>query len=125
MPASRRAVVVPGLYRPAPGTCHAVAARGLVYTAGVLPLDAEGRVVGAGDAEKQADCVFRNLDDILKASGATWGEVVVISSVDAAVLVVGTAIGLGPNFPLVCIYGCTRRGCSCSRCVLRSAGPEG
>lgn len=79
MPASRRAVVVPGLYPPVPGTCHAVAARGLVYTAGVLPLDAQGRIVGDGDAEKQADCVFRNLDAILKALGATWGEVVRIN----------------------------------------------
>jgi enamine deaminase RidA (YjgF/YER057c/UK114 family) len=45
-------------------------ASGLVFTAGACPLDAEGRVVGAGDHEMQARVCLQNLIDALGLEGA-------------------------------------------------------
>jgi reactive intermediate/imine deaminase len=55
-----------------------VAARGgrTVYIAGQVALDAQGRVVGAGDLAAQTRQVFANLDIALKAAGATFANVV-------------------------------------------------
>ena len=67
----------PGLSTPT-GYSHIVSARGgrTVYIAGQVALDAQGRVVGAGDLAAQTRQVFANLDIALKASGATFANVV-------------------------------------------------
>lgn len=60
------------------GYSHIVSARGgrTVYIAGQVALDAQGRVVGAGDLAAQTRQVFANLDIALKAAGATFANVV-------------------------------------------------
>lgn len=62
---------VPGLAR-TPGYSHAAAASGgrLVLTAGAVPLDADGNLVGIGDRVAQARQVLGNLRAALGAVGA-------------------------------------------------------
>ncbi|RDI64096.1 RidA family protein [Nocardia pseudobrasiliensis] len=47
----------------------------LVWTAGQVPMDADGRLVGAGDWETQTRQVFTNVSEALRAGGASWREV--------------------------------------------------
>lgn len=47
-----------------------------LYISGQLPLDKDGNLVGEGDFGAQAEQVFANLDAALKASGATFKDVV-------------------------------------------------
>jgi len=55
---------------------HAVQAGQLVYTSGQIPLDpASGKLV-EGDIEAQARQVFKNLEAVLTAAGASWSHVV-------------------------------------------------
>jgi enamine deaminase RidA (YjgF/YER057c/UK114 family) len=68
---------VPGLSQP-PGYSHVVVASGsrLVTTAGAVPLDAEGNLVGAGDRHAQARQTLENLALALEAVGATGRDVI-------------------------------------------------
>jgi len=55
---------------------QAVAAGGFIFTAGQVALDpATGEMVG-GDAAAQARRVMENLTAVLRAGGASWGDVV-------------------------------------------------
>jgi enamine deaminase RidA (YjgF/YER057c/UK114 family) len=67
----------PGLSQP-PGYSHVVVASGrrLVTTAGVVPLDAEGNLVGAGDLLVQARKTLENLASALEAVGARGQDVI-------------------------------------------------
>lgn len=67
---------VPELFAP-PGYAHVAIANGarLVTTAGAVPLDAEGNLVGPGDIKKQTRQVIDNLIAQLAAAGASGGEV--------------------------------------------------
>lgn len=47
-----------------------------LYVSGQIALDAKGNLVGAGDFAAQAEQVFANLDTALKASGASFRNVV-------------------------------------------------
>ncbi len=49
---------------------------GLIFISGVCGWDAEGKIVAADDAAKQARVAFENLKDILTASGATFADVI-------------------------------------------------
>ena len=66
----------PGLSDP-PGYSHAVVASGgrLVTTAGAVPLDAGGNLVGHGDYAAQTQQVLDNLTLALAAAGADGGDV--------------------------------------------------
>ena len=57
---------------PPPGYSHVAVARGgtMVFTAGAVPLDAEGNLVGEGDASTQTERVIDNLLAALEAGGA-------------------------------------------------------
>jgi enamine deaminase RidA (YjgF/YER057c/UK114 family) len=70
----------PGLSQP-PGYSHVVVASGrrLVTTAGAVPLDAEGNLVGAGDLLVQAGQTLENLASALEAVGATAQDVIKIT----------------------------------------------
>ncbi len=63
---------------PPPGYSHVAIARGatLVFTAGAVPLDGDGNVVGDGDAVAQAHRVIANLLTQLDAAGAGPADVV-------------------------------------------------
>jgi enamine deaminase RidA (YjgF/YER057c/UK114 family) len=66
----------PGL-SPPPGYAHVASGGGrLVFTAGAVPLDAEGRLVGEGDYDAQTEQVVANLEAALAAGGATPADVV-------------------------------------------------
>jgi enamine deaminase RidA (YjgF/YER057c/UK114 family) len=67
----------PALSQP-PGYSHVVVASGsrLVTTAGAVPLDAEGNLVGAGDLLLQARQTLENLASALEAVGATGRDVI-------------------------------------------------
>ncbi len=56
---------------------HAVVATGrLAFVAGQVALDAEGRLVGAGDLAAQTAQALRNLETVLGELGAAWTDVV-------------------------------------------------
>ena len=58
---------------------HAVSIEGpakLVYVAGQISMDENGKVVGAGDMRAQAAQVFKNLTEVLRAAGAGWNDVI-------------------------------------------------
>ena len=69
-----------GLSQP-PGYSHVVVASGrrLVTTAGAVPLDAEGNLVGAGDLLVQARQTLENLALALEAVGARGQNVIKVT----------------------------------------------
>ena len=60
------------------GYTHVVTSTGgkTIYIAGQVALDASGKLVGAGDLRAQAVQVFENLKVALEAAGATFDDVV-------------------------------------------------
>ena len=65
-----------GLAAP-PGYTHVAIASGtLVFTAGAVPIDADGELVGDGDIEAQTELVLANLLRQLEAGGAGPDDVV-------------------------------------------------
>jgi enamine deaminase RidA (YjgF/YER057c/UK114 family) len=70
----------PGLSQP-PGYSHVVVASGrrLITTAGAVPLDSEGNLVGAGDLLVQARKTLENLASALEAVGARGQDVIKIT----------------------------------------------
>jgi enamine deaminase RidA (YjgF/YER057c/UK114 family) len=71
-------VTVPTLFPP-PTYSHATvveAGTKLAFLAGAVPLDVDGKVVGAGDAVRQAEQVLVNLGEQLRAVGSGLGHVV-------------------------------------------------
>jgi enamine deaminase RidA (YjgF/YER057c/UK114 family) len=80
---------VPELTEP-PGYWHYAIASGsrLVFTAGAVPLDPTGGLVGAGDHEVQTEQVLANLLATLEAAGARVDDVV-----KTTVFVVGEEAG--------------------------------
>lgn len=75
---TREEVRVPG--RPELShAAEAVRAAGYVFVAGILPVDASGRLVGEGDVVSQARFVFGELDRILAAAGCSVGDVTKVS----------------------------------------------
>jgi len=54
---------------------QAIKLGGLLFTSGQIPLDAAGQLVDGG-IEEQTHQVFRNLEAVLSAAGATFQDVV-------------------------------------------------
>src|SRR4051794_2011678 len=77
MPADIERRISPDLFPP-PGYSHAVISRApaTVWTAGGVPLDADGALVGPGDVSAQAAQVLANLTTALEGAGATPSDVV-------------------------------------------------
>ena len=94
---------------PPPGYSHVAVGRGgtMVFTAGAVPLDAQGELVGQGDAVAQAEKVIENLLAALETGGAGPGDVakttVYVVGVSHAVqvdvwqVVRNSAIGAAPS----------------------------
>ncbi|HLM10417.1 MAG TPA: RidA family protein [Thermoleophilaceae bacterium] len=51
----------------------------LVYTAGMVPVDSERNIVGAGDIRAQTEQTLRNLSAVLERCGAGLGDVVKVT----------------------------------------------
>ena len=59
---------------------HAWKAGNTIYTAGQIALDSDGNLVGKGDIAAQTDQVFKNLQAVLAAAGASLADVVKINT---------------------------------------------
>ncbi len=70
---------MPGLPEPLSHYTDAVRAGELLFVSGIVPVDAEGSLVGAGDVVAQARHVFDNLREVLAAAGAEPSDVVKVS----------------------------------------------
>jgi len=68
------------IYAPAGPYSHAAVAGKTIYISAQLPLDRDGKLVGAGDAAAQAEQVFHNLQRVLAAAGATLDDVVKLTT---------------------------------------------
>ncbi len=53
----------------------AVAAGGFLYISGMLPVNADGELVGAGDVIRQSEQVLDNIHAVLRAAGVTFDDV--------------------------------------------------
>jgi 2-iminobutanoate/2-iminopropanoate deaminase len=53
-----------------------VEAGGFLYVSGMLPVDADGQLVGAGDPIRQTEQVLDNVAAVLRAAGAGFEDVV-------------------------------------------------
>lgn len=72
-----RHLVRPDGLPPTNGYSHAVAFNGpLIVVSGQVPLDADGRLIGADDPEAQIRQVFANLGAALAAAGGRMDDVV-------------------------------------------------
>ncbi|TCH98089.1 RidA family protein [Roseococcus sp. SYP-B2431] len=71
----------PGLMR-TPSYSHAAVASGArtIYTAGQVAVDENGALVGSGDLEAQTKQVMANLGKALTAGGASFADVVKITT---------------------------------------------
>ena len=72
----------PALSKPT-GYTHIVEVTGpnkTIYISGQIAYDKEGKLVGAGDMQAQAEQVFKNLEAALTAAGAKFSDVVKMNS---------------------------------------------
>jgi enamine deaminase RidA (YjgF/YER057c/UK114 family) len=73
-------IAAPGV-APGKGYTHVVAGAGrLIAISGQIALDETGQLVGPGDAEAQARQVFENLRRCLAAAGATFDDVLKLTT---------------------------------------------
>ncbi len=72
----RRIRLVGQLAEPIGPFTDGVEAGGFLYVSGMLPFDANGDLVGAGDVARQTEQVLDNVCDVLRAAGATFDDVV-------------------------------------------------
>ena len=54
---------------------QAVAANGVLYTAGQIAIDPATGQMSTGDVREQTEAVMRNLAAVITAAGATWTDV--------------------------------------------------
>jgi enamine deaminase RidA (YjgF/YER057c/UK114 family) len=70
----------PGVHSPQANYSHVTRVGNTLYISGQLGLDAEGKLVGPGDAEAQAEQCFRNLKTIVAHFGGSLDDIVKITS---------------------------------------------
>jgi 2-iminobutanoate/2-iminopropanoate deaminase len=75
----REEIRVPELAEPVSHYTDAVRAGELLFLSGFVPVDGDGRLVGADDVVAQAVQVFANLRAVLDAAGATFADVVKVT----------------------------------------------
>jgi 2-iminobutanoate/2-iminopropanoate deaminase len=73
---TRREFRVPTQAEPISHFTDAVQAGELLFVSGVVPVDAERRLVGGDDVAAQARAVFANMAQILDAAGCSFADVV-------------------------------------------------
>src|SRR2546427_12147719 len=62
------------------GVAHAVLSGNLLFISGVMALDREGVLVGAGDVKAQTEYVFEAIRQILKQHSATMRDLVKVTT---------------------------------------------
>jgi reactive intermediate/imine deaminase len=72
----RRIRLAGQLAEPISHYADAVEAGGFLYISGMLPVNADGELVGTGDVIRQSEQVLDNVGAVLQATGATFGDVV-------------------------------------------------
>jgi 2-iminobutanoate/2-iminopropanoate deaminase len=77
--AIREEIRVPALGEPLSHYTDAVRAGDLVFVSGVVPVDADGNVVGGDDVGAQARKVFENMGAVLRAAGCGFQDVVKVT----------------------------------------------
>ena len=79
--AEKRYIYPEGLMRP-PTYTPVVATRGgrTIYVSGQVPVNEKGGLVGKGDLLAQTEQAFRNVDTALKSAGASFADVVKITT---------------------------------------------
>ncbi|HKY26012.1 MAG TPA: RidA family protein [Gaiella sp.] len=77
--ATRREHRVEGQAEPISHYTDAVQAGELLFVSGVVPVDAEGQLVGGDDVVAQARAVFENMRAILAAAGCSFSDVVKVT----------------------------------------------
>jgi 2-iminobutanoate/2-iminopropanoate deaminase len=77
--AIREEIRVPELGEPLSHYTDAVRAGDLVFVSGVVPVDADGNVVGGDDVGAQARKVFENMGAVLKGAGCGFQDVVKVT----------------------------------------------
>jgi len=77
--ASRVEYRVAGQAEPISHYTDAVRAGDLLFVSGVVPVDADRRLVGGDDVVAQARAVFANMRDVLAAGGCTFADVVKVT----------------------------------------------
>ena len=75
----RKEYRVPGQAEPISHYADAVEANGLLFVSGIVPVDADGRVIGGEDVVEQARQVFRNMGEVLAVAGAGFADVVKVT----------------------------------------------
>ncbi len=70
---------VDGMPEPISHYTDAVRAGELLFVSGIVPVDADGRLVGGDDVVAQARAVFGNMGAVLAAAGAAPGDVVKVT----------------------------------------------
>jgi 2-iminobutanoate/2-iminopropanoate deaminase len=71
---------VEGLPEPISHYTDAVRSGGLLFVSGLVPVDAEGKLVGPGDVVEQTRQIFRNMELVLRAAGCGFGDVVKLTT---------------------------------------------
>ncbi len=66
----------PGVHTPGANYSHVTRVGKTLYISGQVPIDADGNLVGRGDAEAQAEQCVRNIETIVQHFGGTLDNVV-------------------------------------------------
>ena len=82
MPIARTVIQPDALKDPRPRYSQGIRVEGgtLLFIAGQTAADRDGRVVGEGDIERQAEKVFENLAAVLHEAGATFDNLVMTTT---------------------------------------------
>jgi reactive intermediate/imine deaminase len=70
---------VPGLGEPISHYTDAVRFGDVLYVSGIGPLAEDGSLVGRDDPAEQTRQIFRNMEKVLRAAGATPGDVLKVT----------------------------------------------
>ena len=77
--ARRQEFAIPGLSPPISHYCDAVRFGDLLFISGLVGVDAQGKVVGEGDAARQTRQIFENMRKVLAAAGADFRDVLKVT----------------------------------------------
>ena len=75
----RQEFTVAGLAPPISHYCDAVRFGDVLFISGLVGVDADGKVVGEGDAARQTRQIFENMRKVLDAAGAGFGDMLKVT----------------------------------------------